>query len=212
MVLRIWLIQNQVSRLVENSPGSTTSGRTMSNVIHILVESGAIYTTVVLILLCTYVTGSYASYLVSDCVSDNINRASHPGFINSIARPNYSEPPPMCIRLWADVQFEKGIVFNLILIKVARGTAVEPVPDNSTHTILQFRRQTTTNMEMGDFGTDTADIGSMNEDLSSTKWWARRLWRWTGGYAFDFIRGFSLKVTQLIKLILLSAFRCLLCT
>ncbi|KAF9460684.1 hypothetical protein BDZ94DRAFT_1169252, partial [Collybia nuda] len=101
MVFRIRSIQTSVNQLV--SSGGYTNP-TLKNVILILVESGAIYTAAVLILLCTYATGNNAIYLVSDCLVQII-----------------------------------GIVFNLILIRVARGTAVQPM-NEAIQTALQFRR------------------------------------------------------------------------
>lgn len=59
-------------------------------------------------------------------------------------------------------------MFNLILIKVARGTAIQPLPDD-VHTVLQFRRHTVTEVEMGDFGTGTTDVRSITGDVFPIK-------------------------------------------
>lgn len=66
MVFRIWSIQAKIRALTMSREYMSPS---IMSVMLVLVESGAIYTAVVLILLCTYVTSNNAGYIVSDCVS-----------------------------------------------------------------------------------------------------------------------------------------------
>ncbi|KAF9460683.1 hypothetical protein BDZ94DRAFT_891099 [Collybia nuda] len=131
MVFRIRLIQININQLMMDGARAPTSP-TIRNVLLILIESGAVYTAAILMLLCTYIIAHNASYLISDCLVQII-----------------------------------GIVFNLILIRVARGTAIQPITETPP-TILEFRHDTM-NTETPEDNIELANVASKPGDTSLVK-------------------------------------------
>lgn len=69
IVRRIWLIFRETSRLKRISPNSYNSNHTsLGTAIRIFIESGLLYTSLVLITFGTEVAGSHAIYDVSNVV------------------------------------------------------------------------------------------------------------------------------------------------
>lgn len=69
---------------------------TITSVMLVLVEAGAIYTAAVFIILCTYVTSNNATYILAGCVSAYMIVHRAPSLRHGVDYTDYSEFQVIC--------------------------------------------------------------------------------------------------------------------
>lgn len=105
-----------MTRRIRRLTNTTDDGNTLGRAGAIIIESGAVYLSCLIILNILYLCGSYGQFVLWNVTTQII--------VSSAQCVNYDDD--------ADSRGWKAIIFSLIIVRVARGASTAVVDDNLT--------------------------------------------------------------------------------